>query len=374
WTVTVEPESCATPYNFAVAGVQRISADLTWSIGDAGVDSYELIVSDSVVTDFSAWTPQTVTVSGEGTSRSYTLTGLERGTAYYVYLRTACGSRWADVSLTTGNINECVQVGAGTSTGSIDYIPYSQWYHNSYTQQLYTAEEIGATGTINALSFNYIGTTPTTRNITVYMGTTDATSLSSGWVTPADMTEVFSAQDVTFSNAADGWFTLALDNPFVYGGGNIVVAMYMNYTSNETGYSNQYNFYNTSVSGKTRYLTNDTQSPDQITLVNGVATSGSGTSLANRNNIQFCFSGEACPAVASAAVELTGDGTSAATLTWTASEGDYANTYDIIVSTSELAPEAQTSYTYAAVSGTSQELTGLSAYTRYYVYLRANCD
>ena len=45
---------------------------------------------------------------------------------------------------------EIVEIGSGTSTNS--YLPTYEFYNYSFTQQIYTADEIGTTGTINAIT------------------------------------------------------------------------------------------------------------------------------------------------------------------------------------------------------------------------------
>ena len=379
WTVTVTVESCATANHLTVEP-SRITAELAWNIGDVTVENFNLIVSDTAVVDFAAWATeqhiQTINVADTDMTRNYTLTGLERGQYYHVYLKNACTENWAMAlhqSFRTHEINECVQVGTGTSSTSS--VPIATWYHNSYSQQLYLQDEINNGGLITSLQFNYYGAESALRNVTVFMGTTDATSLSSGWLTPDNLTQVMAAQEVTFSNANSNWFTLNLDQPFQYEGGNLLVAVYMNYTSNESGYASGSRVYGTTVTGKARYATNDTGSPDQLTITNGVVTSSTGSTSSVRPNIKLCFAGETCPAMTEATIENLG--TENATLTWSASEADYLVGYDIVLSEQPLSVDdlEQATPTFSVTADVnSYDFENLVAYTNYYAYIRANCE
>ena len=73
-------------------------------------------------------------------------------------------------------------------------------------------------------------------------------------------------------------------------------------------------------------------------------------------------------------VELLGDGTSEAMLTWTASDGDFLSGYDVIISDSVVAQPDSAALSYANIQGDSLLLTGLNAETMYHVYVRAICQ
>ena len=375
WTVSVVYEACATPYDIAVTDIQRVSATLSWHVGDPDATQFYIVTTTDEVEEEELETlAETVTVEATGsdaTERLLPLADLQRGTLYQVYLRNSCSDVWHQISFTTHSLDDCVQVGEGTSTTNNN--PLAGWYHNSYTQQLYTADEIGNSGTITSLKFNYTSSTSTTRNITVYVGTTEESSLASGWVTPTDMTEVFHAADVTFDNSDGNWYTLTLDEPFEYTGGNLVVAMYMNYSTSETYYGSGSRFGFTNAADMARYATNDNTTPDQFTIANGVVTSATGYLSGIRPNIQFCFTSPACPDidVTSVAVVKDNDDPTTVTISWDATDADYLDEYQLMVSETAL-DEVNPEEAYATTA-TSYQATGLTPYTDYYVYLRAVC-
>ena len=385
WTIVLEPEACTSPRNITFSDVERIRATVAWGMPNPeGSNQFQLVYNTEEMTA-EALDAMPVATENVVTGTTTTLENLDRETTYHVYVRALCGddgnSEWIHGTVTTKGLglNNCdiegIDVAVGSGTATNNSVPFAVYYHNSYTQQLFTAEDLeGTSGTIRSLKFNYFLTSTTSRNITVYLGNTDATSLASSWITPADMTEVFHTAEVTFSNAEDNWYTLELDEPFEYAGGNLVVAILMNDdVTGDAQYSSTSRFYATAISGKARYFQSDGQAP---TISNGVATN-SGTALSYRNNIKFSFCGmqDACPAVTEVAVSnITETG---ATLTWTASTGDYVSGYQVIKSTSEMTPEQLAnyngSYEYEGTALTS-ELTGLDAYTQYYIYVRANCN
>ena len=274
---------------------------------------------------------------------------------------------WKMVS-TTALPAPCVQVGTGT-TGSSN-IPYAGWYHNSYSQQIFTAEEIGNEGTISSISFQYTKTTAESRNITIFMGTTDETSLASSWIYPSNMTEVFHAAQVTFSNESD-WFNIALDVPFEYTGGNIVVAMYMNYNSNESGYGSGNRFNTHTATDKVRYITNDDETPDYFTLENGVITNTTsmGYSSSTRNNTVFCFDRDN-PCLKPTQVAASNITTNSATVSWMPGNSETAWQYaysDSLMSDEVLATAA------TDINSLNVSLSGLLGDKDYHFYVRANC-
>ncbi len=274
---------------------------------------------------------------------------------------------WKIVS-TTALPDPCVQVGTGT-TGSSS-IPYAGWYHNSYSQQIFTAEEIGNEGTISSISFQYTKTTAESRNITIFMGTTDETSLASSWIYPSNMTEVFHAAQVTFSNESD-WFNIALDVPFEYTGGNIVVAMYMNYNSNESGYGSGNRFNTHTATNKARYITNDDETPDYFTLENGVITNTTsmGNISATRNNTVFCFDRDN-PCLKPTQVAASNITTNSATVSWMPGNSETAWQYaysDSVMSNEVLATAA------TDINSMNVSLSGLLGDKDYHFYVRANC-
>ena len=158
-----------------------------------------------------------------------------------------------------GAITAQIQVGTGTITQS--NVPINAWYGYNYSQQIYTAAEIGVGGTITGIQFYYSsGGTTNATSWDVYIGHTTQTSFSgnTSWIPLASMTNVFNGE-VTYP-AAGNWMTITLDTPFVYNGtDNLVVAV----DENTTGFSSAtYWRYTTTASARAIYYRNDTTNPD----------------------------------------------------------------------------------------------------------------
>ena len=171
---------------------------------------------------------------------------------------------------------EVVTIGEGTSTTYVT--PFNSLWGYSFVEQIFTADEIGTAGTINAISFNMQSTSEQTNQVEVFMVNVSRNSFSSSTdyepVTAADM--VFSGT-VTFS---PGWTTITLDTPFEYdGSSNLLIGMH-EYTS---GYSTRY-FYYTSAADKVLSYHSDSANPNPYDLG---SYSGNKYTSPNRANIQI---------------------------------------------------------------------------------------
>ena len=169
-------------------------------------------------------------VIAENVNMPYTLTGLTENTTYTVKVKALCGgvdgeSVWsAGTSFMTAELcpNGMVCIGAGETTET--HLPGFNYYNYSYTQQIYTAAEIGMAGEISSIAFKNVGALKN-RNYRVYMSFTDKETFQSNrdWVSISENDLVFSGA-VTF--AVGEWTTLEFDTPFNYDGtSNIVISV-----------------------------------------------------------------------------------------------------------------------------------------------------
>ena len=159
----------------------------------------------------------------------FLVTGLDANTDYEISVRANCGtnlvSDWTTITVTTDNFG-CidglgnVQIGEGTSTSS--YFPAYNLYDYSYSQQIYTASEIGASGAIQGLAVmpSSVNVSAVNRDIEIYLGhCTVATATD--WLNPSDLTLVFSGSS---NYVANEWSTFTFTTPFNYNGtDNLVV-------------------------------------------------------------------------------------------------------------------------------------------------------
>ncbi|MCR4811669.1 MAG: fibronectin type III domain-containing protein, partial [Bacteroidales bacterium] len=175
----------------------------------------------------------TMTVTGQNYA---VLTGLTPDTTYDVSVGSICGEDIASsVSATfeTGSfpcgqfdssalINVTVGQGATTNT----YFPSYSLYNYGYSQQFYTAHEIGGAGVITSLTL-YPSAITQQRTYEIYMGTY-ADSSSSTYVTPTGLTCVYNGGHIPLT--AGQPVTFNLTTPFNYNGVSNLVVIFRDLT------------------------------------------------------------------------------------------------------------------------------------------------
>lgn len=207
---------CGTPINFAASQITGSSAYLSWNVSDL-VDpstTYNIEYSEQGLDNWQTATPM-------GTN--CLLSNLQQGTAYEAILYASCDNGYSD-TISISFFTRClaggeVTIGNGTNTNS--YIPANSFYNYSFSQQLYTATEIGSSNIIRGLKFHIETATSQNRNWDIYLGNETATSLT-GYTSVASHTKVFSG---SVSMANEGWLEITFDSIFIYTGGSIVVSV-----------------------------------------------------------------------------------------------------------------------------------------------------
>ena len=247
------------------------------------------------------------------------------------------------------------EVTIGTGTATTNKAPIGTYYNYSITEQLYTAEEIGKSGTINSISFYYMGTAAKDLPITVYMKGVDEADLSEGGISLADADEVFSGTLSVTTTA--GWVTIDLESPFVYDGtSNLLIGFikdYLYYFSGNTWQGTS------TASTMARYTEND---------YNAYTTSTTpGTALATRPNIMIDItpgSGPTCDKPSTFTVDnITGY---TADLEW---ENTGAASYTL-----EYKKASVDTWTVeTGLTTATYTLTGLESYTTYNARVKAVC-
>ena len=173
---------------------------------------------------------------------------------------------------------EVVEIGQGTSTTY--QFPVNSLYNYSFTEMIYSVDEIGTAGTINSVAFHFNGGNVLDRTVVMYMKNVDR----SGFASTADY-EGVTSDDIVFtgtltSEAVDGWVTLTLDTPFEYDGfGNLMIA----FDDNTGSWSSRYFYYTTATNACLCYYS-DTYNPEISELA---SYSGSKTTSSNRPNVQI---------------------------------------------------------------------------------------
>lgn len=182
----------------------------------------------------------------------------------------------------TGNvITNGITIGSGNATSA--YLPTYAYYRYSFTEQIYTPEEIGEAGTITAIAYKVSNAKSTTRNVDLYLKHTSKNVFTNrtNWDPVTSANKVYSGE-VTFN--ASGWTVITLNTPFVYDGtSNLLIAMDDNSGTYVSGSSNSPKFYVYST-GSNRairvYGDNINYDPNSLTSYNG-------TPLTSCNQIQL---------------------------------------------------------------------------------------
>ena len=198
--------ACPTPSDLSCIAFTATTATLRWTdLGDATswVVAYKT-ANDSAFTEVVANT------------NPFTLENLTPDTIYTAKIKGWCNDAWTgwcDVI----NFEPTAKVIIGTAENTSSALPTNCNYYYSYTQQIYTVEELGEAGLIESIDFYMTSTNAITRNIEIYMVSTDKNSFTdnSDWITVTDADKVFSG-NVNF--AAEAWTSITLDNGFVYSG------------------------------------------------------------------------------------------------------------------------------------------------------------
>lgn len=157
------------------------------------------------------------------------------------------------------------QINLGTGSTDVGAAPVSTYYGYSYTQQIYTKQEINANaaGSITGLKF-YLDPSMSLTNSSdwvVYLGHTSKNSFSSDmdWVPVSQLTQVYSG---TVSNN-NGVVEVTFATPFAYNNtDNLVLAARENTPGYDTNDNDETLYVYEGASGSSIYFKDDTIIPD----------------------------------------------------------------------------------------------------------------
>ena len=370
----VAAPSCFKPNSLTASGITATTANLTWV--EAGLSTQWEVKYGP--TGFNI-------AEGEGvsmivnTTPTLNLEYLDMGVAYDVYVRAICDpegpTEWhGPVSFTTQYIS-CLAYGApgteenhviGTGTSTNNYLPCYNYYNYSFTEQIYTAAEVGGSGIINSIAF-YNNGSEKTRNIDVYLLETDKNSFSGGtdWVPVTPQQKVYSGS-TTFS--VGQWTVLTFSTPFTYSGnGNLLVVVDDNTGSYASSPHAAYQVSNATAQALRIYSDGTNYDP-----VNN--PSYSGTVMNVKNNIQLGIQYAQCVSypVYAPQVDITlSDVEYAATLAFTNTNINETNpTYGMIWGSQGFNP-ATSGTTVSPITTNTYTISNLAATTTYDVYVYA---
>ena len=255
---------------------------------------------------------------------------------------------------------------ASVTTASL--IPINALWKYGWSQQIYTAEEIGMAGTINSITFwmYHTGSTPPSYDINVYMaGVTDEVfATTSSWVSLSESDLVFSG--TTFANlptsaANIAEFTITFDTPFAYDGSSNLLIAFANNTGSYVSGMNARVFGSTSGPKMCLYKYQDSGAIDPTTP--GVT----GTLYGLRNVIKLDITGGSAGPTCDKpeSVEANDVTANSATINWIGSASAYNLQYKA---------SADAEWTLVKnLSGNTYQLSNLVSNTAYQVQVQAIC-
>ena len=376
-TVTLTNLIPETEYEYRIQANCGVNGDSEWAYGSftttvacpaptAAVSNITISTADVSCTNTTAenfnvklFTIANDSIVFENVTMPYTLTDLEENTTYTVKVQAICGgddgeSEWSNgKTFTTAETCPDGMVCIGTGDATSSNLPAYNYFNYSYTQQIYTADEIGMSGQISSIEFKNTGAEKT-MTCDVYLMATNKTAFesTSDWVAMNEADLVFSGE-VTF--AVGEWTTIELDNPFEYDGTTNLLVSVANVTGTCT-YSPHIACLTFPATDQALYAFRDNPGAYDIT-----APGVNGTLPAFKNRIRMAI-GEppACPKPHKLTVNYTGGTT--AVVSWTSDATawnlQYFNEYD------EFEIE---------VTENPYTLTNLDLATRYSVMVQAIC-
>ncbi|MBP3740389.1 MAG: fibronectin type III domain-containing protein [Bacteroidales bacterium] len=363
--VTVEPiPACRAPRNMAFSNVERLGFIASWEAHPlATANDYQVVASTTALDAAGLAAAEKTAVNGATT---YTFTGMERETEYHVYVRTnCCGdvySDWVSGTVTTKALSFCEDIVVADGTTINEYVPlYANYADEAQTvQSVYPASMLTALVGKEISSLKYYVSSGSSDGWgdgtwQVSLGITDKANLATGLDNTTTLTTVYTG---TLTASTGSGMTVTFDAPFTYTGGNLLVQFKL---PEGVDYSSC-TFYGVSSTS--------------ASYVAGVSYGSGVKNFLPKFSFQYCETNDACPAVT--AVEATDITETEATLTWEAvTTADYLSGYQVLVTSTELDAATLAAYdgpyTYEGTA-TTYAATGLTAYTMYYVYVRANCQ
>ena len=348
---------CSAPLNFNVSQITANSALVSWQPAIFGATNYT--VGYTLASDLN-WTEVTV----DGTQLM--LSNLEPDSTYTVRIFSNCPIGESDTVHKTFITKHCmvggdIAIGEGTTTNY--YIPVNNYYHYTYSQQIFLASEMGGPNELHSVSFQYSYSSPSTvkNNVTIYLGHTTQSSFSgtSDYIPAAGLQQVYTGN----LNCQQGWNTFTFTTPFQYNGTDNLVLVVDDNSDDYDGSSYTFYVHSTGNDYRSLYYYSDSNNPDPS---NPTAVSTNSSRSTNRSNVIFggnCDNDATC---VRPNVYVSETSTYSVTLDW--APGDAESAWDIEYSVDN------NTWTSAGTATTHpHEVSGLNSDTRYYFRVRSNC-
>ncbi len=297
-TTFTTPMLYDAPADLACTAVTATTATLSWADDDT-FSSWQICLNDNESNIIDA------------SSNTYALQGLTPETTYSAKVR-GIGEEGHGIWSDPIRFEPTAKLIIGSDTDTNYGLPTNTSSNYSLSQQIYTVSELGGAATIQSIDF--YSTARCTRNLDVYMMSTDRGSFTG-------INDLFNvtAGDLVFSGSVDfaekAWTTIELDKPFVYDGQRNVVIVVDDNTGKSSGYVEFRGFNTQSMQNYHR------QYSDDVDPTGSLSSRFSGSSYYWKNQIRVK---KVDPTVEMPQSLTVGNITfSEADLTWTGGTGRY---------------------------------------------------
>lgn len=259
-----------------------------------------------------------------------------------------------------------VSIGAGNTiyTG----LPFEPVTLYSYTQTIYRASDINASGSITSLKWHFTGVDQleNSQDVTVYLAHTTKNAFEGNdWVSLNELTLVYTGG---LEIPESGWIEIPFNEAFVYNGtDNLVVAVKENHPGNDSNYDEFYN--SVGLPGTSLMTTSHLEDINP-----NPANPPSGYTVPYYPNIIFEGITQACPTPFAVHAHAENIGTNTATIDWEEPVNTPSGGSQYFISTSSLPPNDATEISGSIPSGTSIDLENLSPGTTHYIWVRSVCE
>ena len=352
--ISLVAPTCTSPSNLTVSNIAGSSAMVSWNAAPVAVESYVVEYTEAGQEN---WVSSTVSET------SVILTGLTEQTRYDVRVFSNCDEGETD-TLTANFKTKCLvggEVAVGNGTTGNYYIPVNNYYHYTYSQQLFLASELNGPTDITSVSFEYGYSLPTTKktNCTIYLGHTDQSSFtgSSNYIPLSALHQVYHGN----LNCTQGWNTFTFDSVFQYDGVSNLVLVVDDNSDQFDGQSYVFKVH-TAPFTSSLYFYSDSNHPDPA---DPTAVSANVATSANRNNVIFGGECGTATCVAPNVYDITVDAESI-TLQWI--PGLDETSWEV-----RYQEEGETDWTVATVTESPYTIENLNASTNYNVGMRSDC-
>lgn len=260
------------------------------------------------------------------------------------------------------------QVNIGVGNTIYTGLPFEPVNLYSYSQTIYRASDINASGTITSIKWHFTGVDQleNSQDVTVYLAhsTKNAFASDTDWVSLNDLTLVYTG-GLQVPESGSGWIEIPFIQGFAYNGtDNLIVAVKENHPGNDSNYDEFYNSVGlpgTSLSTSSHF---EDYNPNP-------ANPPSGYTAPYYPNIIFEGITQACPTPFNVHAETIG--TETATIIWDAPVNIPSGGSEYYISTNPLLPPNNTQPTGTIESGQSITFSTLPPGTVHYIWVRSVC-